>query len=219
MWKMFLNHTICLSLIRRLGWPCLEQFPTSEQTTGISAGSVQSVFVGFFPFKTSISSSARRVRVSVCKKRLAESQTTADRLFCCDPLPACRSITRQTLFIWITPLRSVSAGEDTDFHSNTSVKYSSESSRVLTFGGWFYPRHITVRRERLRFLTRVGQVQIKLLTAAAQRAWFFCFPDIWPLTGRNVCSFTGSMWTKDLNRKDLKSAWHLTTKITPTRML
>lgn len=164
---------------------------------------------GFFPLKRQSAAQPdvyASARVCVCKKRLAESQTTADRLFCCDPLPACRSITRQTLFIWITPLRSVSAGEDTDFHSNTSVKYSSESSRVLTFGGWFYPRHITVRRERLRFLTRVGQVQIKLLTAAAQRAWFFCFPDIWPLTGRNVCSFTGSMWTKDLNRKDLKSA-------------
>ncbi len=78
------------------------------------------------------------------------------RLLRCDLPPTCQSITLQTPTDALhleNPRFCLSPQIDIDFHSKpeTSVKYFSESSQVLTFGGWFHPRHITVHHECRHF--------------------------------------------------------------------
>lgn len=159
---MFLNDTVCLSLTRRLGRLSLQQFSLNllNMWTDDRNQPRNSAKAFLFLKCQSVAQPDKSLYVCVCVCQVTRDWQKArpELIVCsasipCQPAKASHFTHWQTLFISITPLLSVSAGKDTDFHltPNTTVKYFSESSRSWHLVGGFYPRHITVHHERLHF--------------------------------------------------------------------
>ena len=167
---MFLRDTVCLSLTRRLGRLSVQQFSLNLPNMWTDdRNQPRNSAKAFLFLKCQSAAEPEKslyvcvcvcvcVHARVCQVTRDWQKARPELIVCsasipCQPAKASRFTHWQTLFISITPLLSVSAGKDTDFHltPNTTVKYFSESSRSWHLVGGFYPRHITVHHERLHF--------------------------------------------------------------------